>query len=310
LGLLGGTGLVALAGTEDDAGSSGFTTLSSQTSSNSNAHAYAGDLTESVSPRTGRLSLSLTAAKLPGIVKAMDLNVTLQYSGDTSAPVLGLPLGWSLDFSSISTDQSGNQYVQLQGRGNYLVDSTWTSKDSDGKTFYPGMRYYNLKDIAFVQEDEAKPLPCATDASLGDEASESTYVFVANKFDGSHEYFGTSGLLLCKDARFGNHLTFYYETPSSEAPSVSTSRLTTIVDSWGQKIELTSTDGDTTDGITLPDGRTVKYGFDSNNLTTVTDPLGQVTTITYDGMSRPSQIDYPTSAVTVIEYNERAFPVK
>jgi YD repeat-containing protein len=71
-------------------------------------------------------------------------------------------------------------------------------------------------------------------------------------------------------------LTFKYSTDGS---------LASITDAGGRVVTLTGSSGRITKA-TLPDGRSVQYGYTGSDLTTVTDPAGGVTTYGYDGADR------------------------
>jgi RHS repeat-associated protein len=72
-------------------------------------------------------------------------------------------------------------------------------------------------------------------------------------------------------------------------------KLSSVVDSAGRSIAITYSVSDPTliERVTLPDGRYVQYGYTSGRLTSVRDPRGKTTTLSYDGNGRLSSIQDP-----------------
>lgn len=272
---------------------------------NSNAVNYGSGLTESVNTRTGELTLGYPNVSLPGIVPDMgvDLAITFTRVLDLEHPqqLLGLAYGWSFNIPYVGVEK-GVRTLYLGGEGSYALDSAWKSVGVDGD-YFPGLRYYNLRDRKMTVLEEFAKVPCKNDASY-------EYVYLHSQMTGTNQYFDRSGLLLCIEDRFDNEVVFYYDRPFQPV-TPQNAKLSRIVDTYGQEIifDYEDEEGEKTafiQRIVMPDEREINYTMTENYITGITNPIGETTTIQLDNQKRPDKIFYPTGLVTVITYNESA----
>lgn len=230
-----------------------------------------------VNPQTGQLNVNFDLITLAGINS--DIGVNLGISGGMKAPqysensILGLPSNINYNIDYIKNDMAGQSSSTLRlhlGSGQcYVIDSEY----SIDKNYYPGLRYFPNETIKFTQSPGTIPY------KDGDE--QPSYKYLLTKIDGSHEYFGENGKLLCRDDRFGNHIFYHYTIVDQyQTPDVTNSLLTEIVDSYGNSIKIDNGTHVPISSltITMPDGRQafLKIDTDSqeNEFMTLTNPNG------------------------------------
>jgi YD repeat-containing protein len=108
-------------------------------------------------------------------------------------------------------------------------------------------------------------------------------------------HFDSNGRLLSMRDRNGQGVTLAYDTAGN---------LATVTDAAGRVATFTSGPDGTLGNITLPDGRSVSYGYTAGRLTSVTDPLGKTTTFTYDSAGRmATEVDQNNHTVVANVYD-------
>ena len=281
----------------------------------SESSSYASNMTvgvgAEVNPQTGQLDLTISNVKLPGITQEMDISLGLSNNGGAT-PILGLPAGWKFNIDYIDTTA---KKLYMGSGQSYAIDDTFYSlRPSDGTKYYSGLKYCTQLSIKF---EAAVKNPDGKYPSIPYGDSSRQYAYILTGLGGTHEYFGPDGKLRCYDDRFGNHIDYKYD---SELANAYNSKLVSIIDSFGQEIEvkfdtlLTPPTEVHTIGvhtIKMPDGRTAVYDLrylKSANYFTVTDLTGLKATIgvTSSKNNRVEYIDYPTKGRTKYVWSEKA----
>lgn len=235
---------------------------------------------EFVNRATGSFECSIELIRLAGTLPSSGLHLTLNYASRLT-PILGLPVGWSFNLPTMVPGLSLSA-----GGKSYIVDPNWI--DSSG--YQSGLRYENNRGISFKQIQPPLALPYAS----------KDYAWLFTDREGGRHYFDAMGKIVCSDDRFGNHILYSYED-DDQWPSATT--LSQIVDSFGQTISLTLSEG--TLEVSLPDGSTVQLSVAPTGVQTVTDQLGRVTTFTYEELAGEQAligIAYPTGLTTTVGY--------
>ena len=195
------------------------------------------------------------------------------YYNETKSTVISqdrnqLGVGWSFGFSYIEMID-GENYLHLSNGSAYRMKSTFSSTSSN-------LYKYDLRDIS-IQSDNGT-------FTNGQRSS----AYVLKHKDGKNEYFASDGRLLGITDRYGNKITFYHTTISSQPV------INRIVDTAGREIIFTysTITGGKRVTVSLPDGSNVKYdlatisGYSGKyQLTKITDMEGRETVFTYESVS-------------------------
>lgn len=243
-----------------------------------------------VNPRTGSLGVSIASPPLQGIL-SMDINLSITYAQGTTTPVqmlFGLPPGWSYSLSYI-----WNNAITINGNQTYIIDRESPS----------GLQYYYKQDIfldSYSPQNYPK-LPYGTNPE---------YAYKLHFLDGHNQYFDAMGKLICWDDKNGNHQIFGYD---QENASITQAKLISVVDTYGQTITITF-DADSIE-VAYPQSKANQIRFayvtSKGSLVSYTDPLGNITTLTYGGglvrNNLLSQIVYPNQLVTTVSYSTLYF---
>jgi hypothetical protein len=205
----------------------------SDVSPTSNASNYKDALGYQIDPRTGNLQISISPPAIPGLF-GQNITPTIHYTQQTISPsnsMLGLPLGWMYHYTFVSKSK-----VFINGQSSYFIDGSYDS----------GMRYYNLKNVTFREHRPALLFPYGGNRE---------YVNTLHFYNGDNQYIDEYGRLIGIDDRFGNNVSFWYDTDGN----IYQSRLVKIVDSYGQ--ETTFTYSADSIQITYPKGGHNVIGF-------------------------------------------------
>ena len=271
-------------------------------SSGSNAGNYRTGASVQVNPRTGAVEANVTVFTIPGRSPGLDASISLSYSstdrvqskeGETPRP-FGLPLGWSLHLSNITSGAQAPK-VNVDGQQAYLEDSAWTSLFDSKDSFSTGLLQYNRGDSNLRKNQ---------DVTVGNIKSD----WVLSTLDGRQRYLSVGGLLLREKNRFGAHCDYFYKNGES---TVTDNQIASIVDTWGNEITFDWTPIGAPEGsatMHLPDGRSVSIAWTDAGLTQVVDPQGKATVFhyaTFDCDVKVPVLDgmvSPTGAMTSIEH--------
>lgn len=141
-----------------------------------------------------------------GIVEVLDYDnsyYTYNYINETRPNTYeelhnNLGSGWSLGFSSIETESSGNRFLHLGDGRAYKINITPTAGDSN-------LEKYTLCDIRLENDG----------GSYSNGTKSSQYALIYK--DGKKEYFADDGRLLGIKDRFGNTIKFEHTTINGHA---------------------------------------------------------------------------------------------
>lgn len=243
-----------------------------------------------INPRTGTLQVSLSPPPLFGFLGDA-ATPAIQISQDSSLlnrQILHLPLGWLYQYSFILDSK-----IFINGTRSYFIDPLYES----------GMRYYTLKDVRYL--DLPRPQEFPYDENL-------SYTSMLRFLSGNHQYFDAYGRLIGMDDRFGNHAILYYDRDGD----VVTSKISRLVDSWGQTTQFTYLGDRITIAYPRSERNNIEFSFlfdDASQLTGYVDPLGQRTSIeSQGGVVRDdlvSRIVYPNGLEVEFDYGALRFCV-
>ena len=246
--------------------------------SGSNASNYGAGGQLSVNGRTGALTFAAALFRIPGIVSGMDAELTLTFrSDDAQSDVenkisyFGLPYGWSFGLSYIYNDGEKVR-INVNGQQTYVLSGSWYSSftPAGGNQSYSaktGMLQYNLMDANLRS------------ASQGTTVNGHPVRYIFSTLEGGVQYFTSSGLLLRRADRFGNHIDYTYDNMDGNPTEVA---LTGITDTWGSTISIGPCTGENCAPgqmtVTLPDNRTVSWVAPNDyTVSEIIDPQGKVT---------------------------------
>lgn len=224
----------------------------------SQAFAQTSGGAESVNRNTGSLNYSIPLFELRGVVKSVDLALSLTYSAGISGN-FGLPQNWTFGIPYVIPHQS----VTTQAR-TYVIDAEWA--DSTG--YKSGLKYINNHGMLFAPQIPALDLPSGNPGQYG---------WFFRYTDGAIDYFDQQGKLLEHDDIYGNSIYYSYADPEA---SPRTARLDYIQDSWKQRIDF-AYDPDAAIYLKGPNQDQIIISYDHNGVFQVKFPVDYVTSFNY-----------------------------
>lgn len=224
----------------------------------SQAFAQTSGGVESVNRNTGSLNYSIPLIELRGVVKAVDLTLSLTYSAGTSG-TFGLPQNWTFGISYVIPHKT----VTTRGR-TYVIDNQW----ADATGYHSGLKYINNHGMLFKPQVPPQELPSGNPGHYG---------WSFRYTDGAIDYFDVQGKLLEHDDIHGNYIYYSYVDPGA---SPQTARLEFIQDSWKQRTKFGYEPG-TAIYVTGPnsDQITISYGHDG--VSQIQFPIDLITSFNY-----------------------------
>jgi YD repeat-containing protein len=195
---------------------------------------------------------------------AFSLSFDRYYNVSTTANASNLGAGWSHAYTRSSTLQASGTWV--------------TNRRNDGKEYN-----FQLSAGAWV-----------TDADVPDrleELKDSSNVRIGWRYttaNNSVETYNASGKLVAIADRTGLTQTLVYSdasTPATVAPAVGL--LISVTDTFGHQLNFTYDASSRISTMTDPAGGVVHYGYDANNLASVTYPDGALKTYHYENTAFP-----------------------
>ena len=239
----------------------------------SGAFGLGGGVNGSVDPRTGQFSVSVPLVNVAsrgdsGISLAMSYSQSRAFAGVDRA---GAGAGWGLGATFINT--VGALEVYPATGGSYTYDTTGA--------FASHLTNYPLRDLTFAIADCGDPSDCTLAAREGVPAPVTFAYTISYHDDGKVDYFDANGNHVARIDRFGNRSDLTYQSLG-----VNQFRPTSIVDAYGLTTTLswTGTSSLKVSSPTRQDGvvSSTSVVFDaSRRVSTVTDPVGRITTFQY-----------------------------
>jgi RHS repeat-associated protein len=261
----------------------------------SNANNLSVPMNLSVNDNTRALSASF-AIKTSSPLSGAELDLSLSYSQGGGASILGMPKGWSYSWLSyLNFDSDGSLRLHIAGQ-TYVYDTNYTS----------GLRYYTLKNMRF---ESVKETDYPYDTSLKYSYRLLTGISPLFKNGTGVQYFDRYGKLVgYENTTTQTHVTIYTETINpNKTPSIDNVRLNRIVDasnlSYSFTYQLKSQQQEMLLG--LPDGRSYQVAYNTEAVTSITDPLKRKTELNYrsiDGLL--SEIRSPEGGRVIVVYDE------
>jgi RHS repeat-associated protein len=216
-------------------------------------------------------------------------------------------------------------------RSNQDLGTGWTTNlgpdvqlrfEPDGTAVFDGASGFELPFAPNASNIYTSPagidaILCKSGATGCSPGSGATYRLVYNH--SQHKYdFDSTGRLLDEQDQNGNTITYSYTNGQLSSISDTQGRSTTvtntnglitkIADSTGRNVQYSYTNGDLTT-YTDANGKTTQYAYgggggDSDDVSQITDPSGNISQITYDGsvMSKVTSIKRITNPSTMAGY--------
>jgi RHS repeat-associated protein len=255
----------------------------------SNAFAMGGGVGGSIDQRTGAFQATVPLVNVTGRA-GTGLGLGLSY--EQSLAVLGtnrfgLGAGWTLGVPWVDT--AGGVHVYPASGGSYAFDAGSPT----------GLAEYPLRDLTFARD------PGTTTARPG--AAAQPYVYTLTYLDGTVDRFDANGNLIERADRFGNPIDLTWQQSGQRW------LLTSVTDNYGQ---VTRFDYGTANQVTITApvnaegiAATTTLAFGAGFLQTVTDPLGQKTSLGYSPVSGLparllSSVTSPTGEHTSVTYTQ------
>ncbi|MBQ4835438.1 RHS repeat-associated core domain-containing protein [Pseudoalteromonas luteoviolacea] len=241
------------------------------------ARNYSNALKSQVNIRTGELDIGLLPPLLVSSVK-MDINLGVIYHQGSSRKhnsLFGLPNGWTFNLSYIHSNE-----IVINGTESYQLSHSSRS----------GMLYYEKEnlELKYFNQGEFPVLPY--DKSQN-------YAYILKFYDGHNQYFDEYGKLICYDDKYMNHQLFYYDINTS----ITDSKLIKVIGTEKQTAALSFNKGEIRISYLSNAKNRIQFSYktteDNLRLTEYIDPLGNITSIEYNGglthKGLISKISYP-----------------
>ncbi len=213
----------------------------------------------------------------------------LLHAHDASIAGTGLNLTLDRYYNNLSTYNGdlGSRWSMTTGWDVYLM------ANADGSQVYHGPTGYAL---LFTKSGSTFTTPAGLDAKLT-QNPDSSYVLKFNQ-SGEKYNFNSYGTLVSDVDKDGNTISFAYDGNGRLASITDTqSRVTTFGYNYAGNSSLVTL-------ITDPAGRQYQYGYTGNNLTSYTDPWLKVTRFGYDTTNNNDliQVTDPVGNITKLTY--------